>query len=174
MMSNPCGANTRVFTLGLFSFSRFDYGMPSSPLVPQAPEAVPFDEVAAVLSDAASRVPGGPPALTGASGRHLAAALDAVGFRVVRALGPRPPTHTLMSPSQAPDRRRDRLMRLPIGELDGWHLLATCAACRQDRLVSLRSLLERYGRSDIGQDHAAASVRGRRMPPAAKRPQAQE
>jgi hypothetical protein len=55
------------------------------PLPPPVPEPVPFDEVANVLAEAASRVRGGPPALVGASGRHLAAALDAAGFQVVRA-----------------------------------------------------------------------------------------
>ena len=41
--------------------------------------------------------------------------------------------------------RRDALMRLPIGELSTWHLMAACAACRQDRVVSIKSLVERYG-----------------------------
>jgi hypothetical protein len=54
------------------------------PLLPALPEPVPFDEVASVLAQAARRVPGGPPALIEAGGRHLAAALDAAGFRVVR------------------------------------------------------------------------------------------
>ena len=58
------------------------------PLLPPIPEPVPFDEVAAVLAHAASRVSGGPPALVSASGRHLAAALDAAGFRVVREPAP--------------------------------------------------------------------------------------
>jgi hypothetical protein len=53
-------------------------------LLPPACEPVPFDEVAAMLAQAASRVSGGPPALVGASGRHLAAALEAAGFRVFR------------------------------------------------------------------------------------------
>jgi hypothetical protein len=53
-------------------------------LLPPLPEPVPFDEVAAVLAEAASRVPGGPPALIGASSRHLAAALENAGFQVVR------------------------------------------------------------------------------------------
>jgi hypothetical protein len=54
------------------------------PLVEPAPHDVPFEEVASVLADAACRVAGGPPALIAASGRHLAAALEAAGFRVVR------------------------------------------------------------------------------------------
>ncbi len=54
------------------------------PLLPPATEPVPFDELAEVLSRAASRVPGGPPALIDASGRQLAEALDAEGWRVVR------------------------------------------------------------------------------------------
>ncbi len=58
------------------------------PLVEPLPDPVPFDEVAAVLAQAASRVPGGPPVMVAASGRHLAAALEAAGFRVVRAPAP--------------------------------------------------------------------------------------
>lgn len=54
------------------------------PLLPPVPEPVPFDEVAEVLAQAARLVPGGPPAMISAGGRHLAAALDAAGFRVVR------------------------------------------------------------------------------------------
>ncbi len=53
-------------------------------LLPPTLDEVPFDEVAAVLADAAGRVSGGPPALVTASGRQLAAALDAAGFRVMR------------------------------------------------------------------------------------------
>jgi hypothetical protein len=45
----------------------------------------------------------------------------------------------------APHRRRDALLRMPLAELAGWQLVATCAACRQDRIVSIRSLLERFG-----------------------------
>ena len=60
-------------------------------LLPQfTSEPVPFDEVAAVLADAASRVSGGPSALIGASSRHLAAALATAGFRVVRDVPPGP------------------------------------------------------------------------------------
>ena len=44
-----------------------------------------------------------------------------------------------------PDRRREALMRMPIGELSTWHLMAACQACRQDRIVSIQSLVERYG-----------------------------
>jgi hypothetical protein len=55
------------------------------PLLPPLPDPVPFEEVAAVLARAASRVPGGPPVMVTASGRHLAAALEAAGFQVVRA-----------------------------------------------------------------------------------------
>jgi hypothetical protein len=54
------------------------------PLLPPAPEPVPFDEVADVLAQAALRVGGGPPAMITASGRHLAASLEAAGFCVVR------------------------------------------------------------------------------------------
>jgi len=53
-------------------------------LFPPVPAPVPFEEVADVLAAAASRVSGGPPALITASGRQLAAALEAAGFQVVR------------------------------------------------------------------------------------------
>ena len=58
--------------------------MPAMPLLPPRPAPVPFEEVADVLARAASNVPGGPPLLVTASGRHLAAALEAAGFTVVR------------------------------------------------------------------------------------------
>jgi hypothetical protein len=45
----------------------------------------------------------------------------------------------------APHRQRDALLRMTLAELAGWHLVATCAACRQDRIVSIQSLLEHYG-----------------------------
>jgi len=54
------------------------------PLLDPAPDDVPFEEVAAVLADAACRVTGGPPAIVAASGRQLAAALETAGLRVVR------------------------------------------------------------------------------------------
>ena len=57
------------------------------PLLEPFPETVPFDEVAAVLASAAARVSGGPPALVTASGRHIAAALEAAGYSVVRRTG---------------------------------------------------------------------------------------
>jgi hypothetical protein len=62
-------------------------------LLPPLPQPVPFDDVATVLAEAASRVPGGPPALVTASGKHLAAALEAAGFLVVREAG----THLQLS-----------------------------------------------------------------------------
>lgn len=55
------------------------------PLLQPLPEPVTFEEVAAVLDDAAVRARGGPPCVINAAGWHLAAALDAAGFRVVRA-----------------------------------------------------------------------------------------
>ena len=59
------------------------------PLLPPAPEPVPFDEVASVLAEAALRARGGPPGLIPTAGRHLAAALTEAGFSVVRAPDPR-------------------------------------------------------------------------------------
>jgi hypothetical protein len=55
---------------------------------PLPPEPVPFEEIAAVLAEAASRVLGGPPALIGVTSRHLAAALVQAGFEVVRRVRP--------------------------------------------------------------------------------------
>jgi len=72
-------------SLVLVLFSCLSIAMP---LLEPLPDPVPFEEVAAVLAHAASRVTGGPPAMIGASGRHLAAALEAAGFRVVRAAAP--------------------------------------------------------------------------------------
>jgi hypothetical protein len=45
------------------------------------------------------------------------------------------------------NKRRDTLARTPIGELAGWHLLALCGTCRQERIVSINSLVERYGQT---------------------------
>jgi hypothetical protein len=54
-------------------------------LTPPIPEPVPFNEVAeVVLADAVARAGGGPAGLIVASGVHLAAALEAVVWRVVR------------------------------------------------------------------------------------------
>jgi hypothetical protein len=44
-----------------------------------------------------------------------------------------------------PNKRRDALIRMKLAELATWHLLASCAACRQDRIVSVRSLIEHFG-----------------------------
>ncbi len=57
-------------------------------LLPPMPDPVPFEEVAAVLARAASRVRGGPPSMVTASGHQLAAALEQAGFRVVRDAAP--------------------------------------------------------------------------------------
>ena len=42
-------------------------------------------------------------------------------------------------------RRRETLLRLPIGELVTWQLVVSCGACRADRVVMLRALVERFG-----------------------------
>ncbi len=52
------------------------------------PEPVSFEEVAAVLDAAVISTRGGPPYVIDAAGWHLAAALDAAGFHVVRAPAP--------------------------------------------------------------------------------------
>ena len=43
------------------------------------------------------------------------------------------------------NRQRDTLARLPIGELSAWHLLASCDACRADRILPVDTLVARYG-----------------------------
>ena len=50
-----------------------------------APDPVTFEEVAAILDEAALQAHGGPPRLIPAAGYHLATALSAAGFHVVRA-----------------------------------------------------------------------------------------
>ncbi len=55
------------------------------PLFSPLPEPVAFEEVAAILDEAALQARGGSPYVTGAAGWHLASALNAAGFHVVRA-----------------------------------------------------------------------------------------
>ena len=57
-------------------------------LLPLIPEPVPFDEVAEVLAEATRRVSGGPPAMIGASGRHLRRPWTLPGCAVVRDVPP--------------------------------------------------------------------------------------
>jgi hypothetical protein len=54
-----------------------------------APEPVPLDEVAAVLTEAITRASGGPGRVIPAQGAHLAAALHQAGFMIVRHAEPR-------------------------------------------------------------------------------------
>ena len=42
-------------------------------------------------------------------------------------------------------KRRDTLLRLPIGELKAWHLVVTCEACGHDRYLHIDTLVERFG-----------------------------
>ncbi len=42
-------------------------------------------------------------------------------------------------------KRRDALIRLPIGEMAAWHLMVMCAACRDERVLLVRDLVARYG-----------------------------
>jgi hypothetical protein len=42
-------------------------------------------------------------------------------------------------------KRRETLMRLPLGDLAEWHLLVTCESCRAERIVPLRDLITAYG-----------------------------
>ncbi len=55
------------------------------PLLQPLPEPVTFEEVAAILDEAVLQARGGPPYVIGAAGWHLATALSAAGFHVVRA-----------------------------------------------------------------------------------------
>ncbi len=50
-----------------------------------------------------------------------------------------------MGHNTSTDKRRTTLMRLPLSDLAGWHLIATCPACRDDRIIPLDSLIARYG-----------------------------
>ncbi len=54
-------------------------------LLSAQPQSVTFEEVAAVLDEAAMQARGGPPYPIPAAGWHLASALSAAGFWVVRA-----------------------------------------------------------------------------------------
>ncbi len=42
-------------------------------------------------------------------------------------------------------RQRETLIRLPIGELVAWHLMAACDNCRTERAVMVRDLVARFG-----------------------------
>ena len=42
-------------------------------------------------------------------------------------------------------RQRETLIRLPLADLVGWQLLASCGACRADRIVMVSDLVARYG-----------------------------
>ncbi len=42
-------------------------------------------------------------------------------------------------------KRRDTLLRLPISDLVTWQLLCSCGACRADRVLFVRELVERFG-----------------------------
>jgi hypothetical protein len=42
-------------------------------------------------------------------------------------------------------RRRETLLRLPIGELVEWHLMALCGSCLQERILPMRDLVARFG-----------------------------
>ncbi len=55
------------------------------PLLQPLPEPVSFEEVAAILDEAALQARGGPPYVSGAAGWHLANALSLAGYHVVRA-----------------------------------------------------------------------------------------
>lgn len=43
-------------------------------------------------------------------------------------------------------KRRDTLIRLPIGDLAAWHLVVSCGVCRKDRYVEIGQLIERCGK----------------------------
>ena len=52
-----------------------------------------------------------------------------------------------MGHNTSTEKRRTTLMRLPLSDLAGWHLLAACPACRDERIIQLDGLIERYGRT---------------------------
>ena len=91
-------------------------------LLPGLPEAVPFEEVAEVLAAAASRVQGGPPALIGASSRHLAAALELAGFPRRQGACRWPSAHPIISA------RADGVVELDMTRLNG--------ARRREKLIN--------------------------------------
>ena len=39
-------------------------------------------------------------------------------------------------------KKRDTLLRLPIGDLAAWHLMVSCAACRAERIVPVGKLID--------------------------------
>ena len=41
--------------------------------------------------------------------------------------------------------RKDKLMRLPMGELSAWDLVCSCGACRADRYIMVSELVGRSG-----------------------------
>ncbi len=57
------------------------------PSIPPLSENVPFEEVAAILDEAAMQARGGPPCSIPAAGYFLANALSAAGLHVVRTPG---------------------------------------------------------------------------------------
>ena len=50
-----------------------------------------------------------------------------------------------MPPGIHQSRQRETLIRLPIGELSAWQLLASCGACRADRIMLMSELVARFG-----------------------------
>ena len=46
-------------------------------------------------------------------------------------------------------KRRETLLRLPIGELVTWQLVASCSGCRADRVLFVRELVERVGEATL-------------------------
>ena len=43
------------------------------------------------------------------------------------------------------EKRRHALIRLPLGDLAHWHLMATCPQCRDKRYLPIGALIDRYG-----------------------------
>ena len=41
--------------------------------------------------------------------------------------------------------KRDKLLRLPIGELSSWQLVAACGPCRSERIIMVFDLVKRFG-----------------------------
>lgn len=41
--------------------------------------------------------------------------------------------------------RREKLLRLPIGELSSWQIVVSCSACRIERVLLVFDLVKRFG-----------------------------
>ncbi len=42
-------------------------------------------------------------------------------------------------------KRRGEFMKLPLGDVAGWHFMIRCSGCTDDRFVPIGTLIQRYG-----------------------------